>query len=180
MNHASIVAVPLLAGLIWLAPVVQDPTKNPPQDPPKPAPAATAEALAPGKMDAALLQRMAWLCGTWVLQDGKKTTEEHWRPLQGTTILGSSHTYDATKTHFFEHLRIALVRGTIAYLAMPGGAGGTAFVLKQLEDGVMVFENERHDHPQRIRYERTPKGVTATISQLDGSRSMQFVFEKKQ
>lgn len=176
MIHPSIVVVPLLAGLFWLAPAAQDP----PQDPQKPAPVAPPEPLVPGKMDASLLKRMEWICGTWVLKDGKKATEEHWRPLQGTTILGSSHTYDDAKTHFFEHLRIALSRGTIAYHAMPGGTGATAFVLKQLEDGLMVFENERHDHPQRIRYERTDKGFTATISQLDGSRAMQFVFEKKQ
>ncbi len=172
MTTSLLTIVPLFCGLCLIAPLAQDP--------PKPtAPAAAAEALVPGKMDPALLKRMEWICGTWVLQDGKKTTEEHWRPLQGTMILGSSHTYDETRTHFFEHLRIAAMRGTIAYLALPGGAGGTAFVLTRLEDGLMVFENEKHDHPQRIRYEKTKEGVTATICQLDGSRAQTFVFKRK-
>ena len=126
-----------------------------------------------------MLQKMTWLCGTWAHQSGGKTIEEHWRPLQGTTILGSSHTYDAEKSRFFEYLRIGLRVGTISYVAMPGGAPPTAFQLVRLEDGLLVFENEKHDHPQRIRYERTKEGVTATISQLDGSRAKSFVFVKK-
>lgn len=153
----------------------QDPVKKPPVT----AGTSSAFDLTPGKVDPALLQRLAWISGTWLLQDGTKTTEEHWRPLQGSSILGSSHTYDADTTHFFEHLRITAMRGSIAYLAMPGGKPATAFLLSKLEDGVMEFTNEKHDHPQRIRYERTAEGVTATISQMDGSKAQSFVFRKK-
>lgn len=172
MTTPLLTLVPLLACLCWIAPLAQDPPRST-------APAATPEALEPGKMDPALLGRLAWICGTWVLQDGKKTTEEHWRPLQGTTILGTSHTFDDTKTTFFEHLRIGFRAGSISYVAMPGGAPPTLFRLAKLEDGLMVFENEKHDHPQRISYERTKDGVTATIGQLDGTRAKSFVFKKK-
>jgi hypothetical protein len=146
-----------------------------PQDPVKPP----AEALTPGKMDTTLLKKMEWLCGTWVMANGAKVTEEHWRPVQGTTILGSSHSFDDTRSTFFEYLRIGLRNGTISYVAMPGGAPPTAFQLVKLEDGLMVFENEKHDHPQRISYEKTADGVTATIGMLDGTRSKSFVFKKK-
>lgn len=165
----QLASLSLFAGLLLL-PVVA------PQDPAKPP----ADALNPGKVDPALLQKMAWISGTWVLQDGKKTTEEHWRPLHGTTILGSSHSFDDERTHFFEHLRITATRGTIAYIAMPGGKPPTVFQLAKLEDGVMVFENDKHDQPQRIRYEKTAAGVTATISQMDGSKAESFVFKKKE
>lgn len=146
------------------------------QDPEKPAPSGE---LVAGKMDPALLQKLAWVCGTWVQRKDKTTIEEHWRPLQGTTILGTSHTFDDEKSSFFEFLRIGHRAGSISYVAMPGGAPPTLFRLVKVEDGLMVFENEQHDHPQRIRYERTEGGMTATISQLDGSRAKAFVFEKK-
>jgi hypothetical protein len=55
----------------------------PPQDP------AKKPADAPAKIDPSTLKQLEWLCGTWVLEDGKVTTEEHWRPLQGSTLLGS-------------------------------------------------------------------------------------------
>jgi hypothetical protein len=143
------------------------------QDPGKPA------ASAPARSESEDLKKLAWISGTWTLTTDGKTTEEHWRPLQGTTILGSSHTYDAQETRFFEHLRITAMRGRIAYIALPGGANGTVFLLSKLEDGLVEFENPKHDHPQRIRYEKTEQGITATISQLDGSRARKFVFQKK-
>jgi len=154
-----------------------------PQDPPQPAPVAPpAPAEPPAKAPQwtpATLARLAWISGTWTLRDGERTTEEHWRPLQGTTLLGSSHTFDQQRTHFFEHLRVEAQRGTIAYLASPGGAAPTAFQLTVVEDGLAVFENREHDYPQRIRYERTAAGMTATISRLDGSRAVAFVFTKR-
>ncbi len=161
-------ALPAVLTFVALLPLVpQDPEKKPPEAPPA------------AKFGPEALKKLEWICGTWTLQDGDVTTEEHWRPLQGSTILGSSHSFDATKTHFFEHLRIALQRGQIAYLAMPGGKPPTAFLLQQLDDGIAVFENGKHDHPQRIRYEKTQGGVTATISQLDGSKAQSFVFRRK-
>lgn len=142
---------------------------------PQPAPAAaTARERALGQ-----LRQLDWLAGTWVLQDGKVATEEHWRPLQGTTMLGTSHSYDAARTHFFEFLRLAIERDQVVYVAMPGGAPATTFALAQLTDDAVVFENAAHDHPQRIRYQRTERGITATIGQFDGSRARSFVFTAK-
>jgi hypothetical protein len=172
MNLTLPATLAALATLPFLSP--QDPAK-----PPAPAvPAATATWI-PGKMDAAMLQKMAWLSGTWVLQEGGKTTEEHRRPLQGTTLVGTSHLFDAKKTHFFEFLRITLERGTIAYIAQPSGVPPTTFPLVQLTDTTMVFENGKHDYPQRIRYEKTAAGMTATISLLDGSKATAYVFKAK-
>ena len=133
----------------------------------------------PRRSDVGELKQLAWLSGTWVLEGDGKKTEEHWRPLQGTTLLGSSHTYDDSRTYSFEHLRITAMRGTIAYVAMPGGGKSVVFPLAKLEPGVVVFENEKHDHPQRIRYEKTKAGVTATISLLDGSRAQSYVYKQQ-
>ena len=170
MQTLSKVSLLALGGL--LVGFQQDPRATPTAKP-------AAPPVAEGKqVDPKVLQQLAWLSGTWLLKDGEKTTEEHWRPMQGTALLGSSHTFDARRTHFFEHLRITAMRGTIAYLAMPGGAAPTAFLLSKIEDGVVEFENGKHDHPQRIRYEKTAAGITATISQLDGSRAQSFVFKK--
>ncbi|MBK7875939.1 MAG: hypothetical protein IPJ77_09330 [Planctomycetes bacterium] len=132
------------------------------------------------KWDPAELKRLEWLSGTWAFEENGVVTEEHWRPLQGTTLLGTSHTYDKEKTRFFEFLRISARAGSIAYVAMPGGSPKpTLFPMVSCDEKQVVFENPEHDHPQRIRYEKTEKGVTATISMLDGTRSKAFVFERK-
>ncbi len=71
------------------------------------------------------------------------------------------------------------MRGTVAYVAMPGGAAPTVFLATKADAAVAEFENGKHDYPQRIRYEKTAAGVTATISLLDGSRAQSFVFTRK-
>jgi len=138
----------------------------------------------PPAVAASPLRDLAWISGTWSLTHEGVTTEEHWRPLQGTTLLGTSHTYDGKKSLFFEFVHIAERAGTVAYIAMPGGASPTAFQLARHgagADGALVgsyaeFENPKHDAPQRIRYERTAAGLTATISQMDGSDVQSWVF----
>lgn len=156
--------------------VSQDPAPAP--SPPAPKPAVGAEAPAAVKYTLADLAKLDWLVGTWRLQDGETVTEEHWRPLQGSTMLGSSHTFGGERTLAFEFLRITAARGQIGYVAMPGGKAATTFLLQTLGDGVVEFANAEHDYPQRIRYERTDKGVTATISLLDGKKAQAFVFER--
>ena len=149
----------LVATLLFLTPIAQDAT--------------------PAKAPAFDLQQLAWLAGTWQIHDGEKITEEHWFPLKGSTMIGVSHTYDTKTSYFFEFLRIADQKGNISYIAQPGGRPPVAFLLKQLDDKQVVFENPKHDNPQRIRYERTGKGLTATVSMLDGSKAEVFVFERK-
>lgn len=169
-----------LSVFVSFAASVQDPPpKLDPPAAPRPSSEATERATAPNAEMAAQLAKLSWLSGTWSSTVDGVTTEEHWRPLQGSTQLGTSHTFDDRRTFTFEYLRITATRDGVAYVAAPRGGRATTFLLAQNEDGVAVFENGKHDHPQRIRYERTAAGVTATISMLDGSRAESFVFTKK-
>jgi len=156
MQSSSIL---LAASLLFVAPVARD--------------------AAPAKAAPSDLAQLSWLAGTWQLRNGEKLTEEHGFPLKRSTMMGVSHTYDEKTTHFFEFLRIASQKGTQACLAQPGGRPLVPFLAVQLDGEQVVFENPKHDNPQRIRYERTEKGVTATVSLLDGTKAEVFVFERK-
>lgn len=123
--------------------------------------------------------KLAWIVGTWERTDGDQTTLEHWLPHAGTTFMGVSHTYSEKRTHFFEFMRIATHGGRIAYIVQPGGDPPVLFRAVKVTAEEAVFENPEHDHPQRIRYVRTERGLTATISLLDGSRASEFVFERR-
>jgi hypothetical protein len=135
--------------------------------------------LAQRAQSLARLAGLGWLAGTWVMKDGATEIEEHWRPLQGIQMLGTSHTFDGKASHAFEFLRIALARDTVVYVAQPSGGTAIEFTLTKAGDGLVEFENPQHDHPQRVRYERTEKGVTATVEQLDGTRRQAFVYERR-
>lgn len=125
------------------------------------------------------LERISWIEGTWRLQEGERTILEHWLPLAGSTLMGLSHTYDDERSYFFEYLRIALVEGEVVYVAQPLGHPPVSFRAVELDGKVAVFEKPDHDHPQRIRYERTAEGLRATISMLDGTRAKSFEFRAR-
>ena len=123
--------------------------------------------------------KLAWMVGTWERKDGNKTTIEQWLPHAGTTMIGVSHTYSDTRTHFFEFIRIATHGGRIAYIVQPGGDPPTLFRAVEVTEGDVVFENPDHDYPQRIHYSKTDDGMIATISLMDGSKTTEFVFARR-
>ena len=126
------------------------------------------------------LRKLSWLAGTWELQEGDTTTQEHWLPLAGSNMIGISHTYDARATRSFEFLRITFQDGKLAYVAQPGGGEPVPFFAVRIDEREAVFENPEHDHPQRIRYERKDAGVTATVSLLDGAKAQTFAYRRKE
>jgi len=109
------------------------------------------------------IERLAWLAGCWMQARPNGTVEEHWMPPRGGSMLGMSRTVSAGKTEEYEFLRIALVDGTLSYVALPSGQAQATFPLKSLDDGAVVFENLAHDFPHRIIYRRTADGMTARI-----------------
>ena len=84
------------------------------------------------------------------------------------------------KMFAFEYLRIVERDGGLVYIAQPGGAKGTEFVLTELTATRAVFENPRHDYPNRIVYELSPEsGLIATIGQTKGGTPRRFEFKRE-
>lgn len=140
---------------------------------------AQPQESAPPQVSSSEAPKLAWMVGTWERTEGERTTIEQWLPHAGTTMMGLSHTYSAGRTHFFEFIRIATHGGRIAYIVQPGGDPPTLFRAVEITEDDAVFENPAHDHPQRIHYARTETGMTATISQMDGTKSTEFAFVRR-
>lgn len=143
-----------------------------PQDIALPAPAKAA------------MGDMAWLAGAWVGTkgaEGKTSIEERWSPPLGGAMLGVSRTVSSRGTMTaFEFLRIVEIDGGLVYKAQPGGAPPTEFVLTELSTTRAVFENPRHDFPQRIVYEHSAEGgLTASIGFAKGGRPQRFEFKRE-
>ncbi len=124
---------------------------------------------------------LAWLSGAWV---GKRSTgssvEERWSPPLGGAMLAVSRSVNTSGKMFaFEYLRIVERDGGLVYVAQPGGAKPTEFLLTELSATKAVFENPRHDYPKRITYELSPDGVlNATIGYTKGGTPKQFEFKR--
>ena len=126
---------------------------------------------------------MAWLAGAWVGKrgaEGARSIEERWSPPLGGAMLAVSRTVSRDKMVAFEFLRIVERDGGLVYIAQPGGAAPTEFVLTEVSKTRAVFENPRHDYPQRIVYELSAEGgLSASIGFTKGGKPQRFEFKRK-
>ena len=123
---------------------------------------------------------LGWLSGAWVgTRSTGSSVEERWTPPLGGAMLAVSRTVNTSgKMVAFEYLRIVERDGGLVYVAQPGGAKATEFVLTELSGKRAVFDNPRHDHPKRIVYELSAEGgLSATIGQLKGGTPRRFDFK---
>ncbi len=128
----------------------------------------------------AAMSDIAWLAGAWVGSRGAASIEERWSPPLGGAMLSVSRTVSRDKMSAFEFLRIVERDGGLVYIAQPGGRPPTEFVLTELGKTRAVFENPRHDSPQRIAYELSAEGgLSASIGFIKGGRPQRFEFKRE-
>jgi hypothetical protein len=128
----------------------------------------------------AAIADMAWLAGAWVGKRRASSIEERWSPSLGGAMLGISRTVSRDKMVAFEYLRIVERDGGLVYVAQPGGRSPTEFVLTKLNEARAVFENPRHDFPQRIVYELSDEGaLIASIGFVNGGRPRRFEYTRE-
>jgi hypothetical protein len=123
---------------------------------------------------------LAWLARAWVGTRGKSSIEERWSPPLGGAMLAVSRTVSGEKMVAFEYLRIVERDGGLVYIAQPRGRPPTEFVLTELSKTRAVFENPRHDSPQRIVYELSAEGgLNASIGFMKGGTPRRFEFKRE-
>ena len=128
----------------------------------------------------AAAEELSWLAGAWVSEKGNSSTEERWSPAKGGSLLGISRTVKREKTVGFEYLRIVERDGGLVYVAQPGGRPPTEFTLVKLENQKAIFENPRHDFPQRIIYSKNESGrLVASIGFINGGKPRSFEFTRE-
>lgn len=126
---------------------------------------------------------LAWLAGSWVGTRGASGTtsiEERWSPANGGAMLAVSRTVSNGRMSAFEFLRIVPRDTGLVYIAQPGGAAPTEFVLTEVNARRAVFDNPRHDYPKRIVYELGADGrLTATIGFMKGGTPRRFEYRRE-
>jgi hypothetical protein len=124
---------------------------------------------------------LAWLAGAWVgMRSSGASIEERWGPPLGGAMLGVSRTVSRGKMSAFEFLRIVERDGGLVYVAQPGGAAPTEFVLSALTSTRAVFDNPRHDYPKRIVYELSAEGgLSATVGFMKGGSPRRFEYKRE-
>ncbi len=120
-----------------------------------------------------------WMAGCWEQKNGESWVEECWTGVRGGQMMGSSRTGEGEVLGWYEHVRITSEADGTTYCALPKGQAGGCFKATKATDTEIVFENDAHDYPQRIRYWREGKGLAAEISLKDGSKAQQWRYAPK-
>lgn len=111
------------------------------------------------------VEALNWITGCWEMNDNGRVTTERWGKATENLMLGTSQTVKGSKSVAFEYLRIVNNGHGLFYIAKPSSAKDeTPFPVLKITDKEIVFENLKHDFPQRIIYKQTkPDELAARI-----------------
>lgn len=118
-----------------------------------------------------------FLQGTWKMEG--KAIYEHWNILSGNSMKGVSYAVDNNQVAVIEYLDISGDGAGVLYTAVvPGHNQGQAIPFRQTaNDSLFVFENPRHDFPQKIVY-RKWSDTEITVQLSGGENEMSYKMTK--
>ncbi|MBF0411070.1 MAG: hypothetical protein HQM10_27280, partial [Candidatus Riflebacteria bacterium] len=100
---------------------------------------------------------LSWISGAWEMREGDKEVSEQWMVPSGGMMMGMGRTVQSRKTIEWEFLKIEQrENGELFFVASPSGQKVAAFKLVLSGKSEAVFENPKHDFPQRIIYRLQP------------------------
>jgi hypothetical protein len=115
------------------------------------------------------LQKAKWLLGEWEKSDSLGILKETWISKDDSTFFGQSY-YIQNKKDTLHDEQIELVQDGehLIYKTTVKGENNDApipFQMTKDEDSLLVFENPKHDYPQKIQYKLLKNGsLIATVS----------------
>ena len=113
------------------------------------------------------VDKLAWMTGNWIQRSAAEDVQENWLGPKANLMVATNLTARAGRTSTFEFLRIAMKDGKVVYFASPGGRLPVEFVLKEMGDQSVLFENLQNSYPTRIMYRRDGE---ALIARIEGKR----------
>jgi hypothetical protein len=129
--------------------------------------AAVALAISSTAFAQAKVASLDWMTGTWSQPGPEGRVTETWvGPENGLMVAVNLSTWKNGR-RFYEFLRIEQTPEGFSYFASPGGRDPVEFKMKEQGERKVVFENPKHDFPQRIIYWRDGEQLLARI---EGSR----------
>lgn len=141
------------------------------------------------------IDTFSWLKGTWEMKNKNGTSRlEVWTKHDDNTLIGKGLKASGIDTMELESITLVLQDGDFWYIpTVPDQNNAMPVKFKLVsQDGLkFIFENPRHDFPQRIIYEYQPLSLPndmicqpgdkllVKIETIDGKNSIPFEFIRK-
>jgi hypothetical protein len=115
------------------------------------------------------LQKAKWLIGNWEKKDSIGILKELWQIKDDSTYIGESYYIINDKdTLHNEQIELMQDKEHLIYTATIKGENNNEpmpFQMMKDDDSLLVFENPKHDYPQKIEYKLDKNNIlTTTIS----------------
>ena len=126
-----------------------------------------------------------WILGSWEQQTDKGILTETWERKNDSLFVGSCYFINQSDTLHTETILLDQRDDSITYSANVKGQNNdkaVPFTLTTANTNSLVFENLKHDYPQKIVYQKNKSnGLVVTISGiLQGKKSEEkYSFTKK-
>lgn len=132
------------------------------------------------------LEKANWFIGEWANKSAEGDLTERWKKENDSLYLGESYFVTNGKdTVFTEHVRLEESNGILAFTVTVPGQNKekpVRFEMTSVNDDRIVFENPKHDFPNKIIYYRVGNdSLKAEVSGIQkGKPSVQKFAMKKQ
>jgi len=129
------------------------------------------------------LESMQWLIGTWENKSDEGDMIETWSKTNDSLYVGTSYFIKEKDTLDSESIELKQKGETILYVPTVKGQNNNqpvTFQLTQQTPKQLVFENPKHDFPQKIVYQQiTADSLVATISGIQQGKASSDSFPMK-
>jgi hypothetical protein len=123
------------------------------------------------------LKSFAWLEGKWVGKYDSVPIFEQWKPAEGNIMYGRGGVLSGKDTVFAERIKIEEREDGLYYVAMvSGGQPPANFKFTGFKNDTAVFEDPKHDFPQRVLYYKNEDGTFYAC--VDGMYKGKYVKEE--
>lgn len=114
------------------------------------------------------IKNAAWLIGTWENNTDQGNLSETWKKVNDSTFSGQAYFIKLEDTLHHENIILEQMGEDLLYIATVEGQNkgkSVTFKLTQATQKQLIFENPKHDYPQKIVYRQITKdSLVAEIS----------------
>ncbi|MFP9097984.1 DUF6265 family protein [Flavobacterium sp. RHBU_24] len=129
------------------------------------------------------MAKARWFIGQWENKSAEGDLVENWKKENDSLYIGESYFIVKGDTVFAERVALVDIYGKMSYnvsVANQNEGEAIPFVMTDINDERVIFENPQHDYPSKIMYSKVaPDSLVAEISGTKEGKHASEIFRMK-